>query len=822
MRKLPKYGYGMKIDSVFADTSKSENQPISLNATKTNEKSTTPVNNTIFNTSTKRNNKSSEIEKYWLSKGFSENAVKGILANIHRESNFNSGAVGDKGTSFGMYQHHADRRDKLFNYLDSKGLDRTDPFGQTDFAISELSPSLKNKLNNASTPEEAADLWVRYFERPANVDKESKLRQGLVANYKAYGGNLPKYGFGENLLNNPLLKNANSLKGLGATSSSTNAIQNGAVGLGFLASGIDSFNNSDNPDTSLSTVSGVLKGAASGASIGSIIPGWGTAIGGVIGGVVGGISANKQANRQRNQYQENLRNKNNAMKSYFTTQSNAMLASYPTNGVQGSYGYFKYGGCVMPKYGMGGNQEPQYEVEKDEVVQGSDVSLQKGKQIASDMHKVEGNTHEQGGTLGSGGERVFSNRLLITDDLSNLLRMGGFNIKTNKTFADVATKLGKLKGKYEDKLHTNNHIKINTGKVMIDKLDSLTEITFQAQEQLKKEGDIPMFAFGGNLPKYADGGYIVKKGDTLSAIAKRNNTTVDNLVKINGIKNPNLIKEGQTINLSPSVASTITNPVVNTYDPLSDYSKFRKTLVSNNPIVNNSISNIPKPLINTKDLTDFKTVDSFDNKGKPLEFGNLVGYGTSLMGYMNDLNTIKRMDTTAPRNMITNPAFNYTDRSGIGRAALSSGFRSFVNNPNNNGTMNQMAFANYLKGINQNNLNEAQRKDDYVNNYNRLSYQTNASNTQTIQRADEVERSLKNEQNQMYGQAFNNLLGNVGTVRLENDQKRLDKEKMELLKRTYDIKSNQGISYMLDELRKKVSAGTATPQDIAMFKTLQG
>jgi hypothetical protein len=180
------------------------------------------------------------------------------------------------------------------------------------------------------------------------------------------------------------------------------------------------------------------------------------------------------------------------------------------------------------------------------------------------------------------------------------------------------------------------------------------------------------------------------------------------------------------------------------------------------------------------------------------------------------------MDTSASRNMIANPAFNYTDRSGIGRATLSSGLRSFVNNPNNNGTMNQMAFANYLKGVNQNNLGEAQRKNDYVNNYNRMAYQTNVQNTQTIQRADETERSLKNEQNQMYGQSFNNLLGNVGTVRLENDQKRLDKDKMELLKRTYDIKSNQGVSYMLDELRKKISAGTATPQDINMFKSLQG
>ena len=44
--------------------------------------------------------------------------------------------------------------------------------------------------------------------------------------------------------------------------------------------------------------------------------------------------------------------------------------------------------------------------------------------------------------------------------------------------------------------------------------------------------------------------YIIKKGDALSKIAKENNTTVENLVKINNIKNPNLIYVGQKIRIS--------------------------------------------------------------------------------------------------------------------------------------------------------------------------------------------------------------------------------------------------------------------------------
>ena len=41
--------------------------------------------------------------------------------------------------------------------------------------------------------------------------------------------------------------------------------------------------------------------------------------------------------------------------------------------------------------------------------------------------------------------------------------------------------------------------------------------------------------------------YVVKKGDTLTSIAKKYKTTVKQLVKWNNIKNPNLIKVGQKL-----------------------------------------------------------------------------------------------------------------------------------------------------------------------------------------------------------------------------------------------------------------------------------
>lgn len=50
--------------------------------------------------------------------------------------------------------------------------------------------------------------------------------------------------------------------------------------------------------------------------------------------------------------------------------------------------------------------------------------------------------------------------------------------------------------------------------------------------------------------------YTVKKGDTLGAIAKKYNTTVDALVKLNNIKNSNLIYVGQVLTISGATAST--------------------------------------------------------------------------------------------------------------------------------------------------------------------------------------------------------------------------------------------------------------------------
>jgi len=55
--------------------------------------------------------------------------------------------------------------------------------------------------------------------------------------------------------------------------------------------------------------------------------------------------------------------------------------------------------------------------------------------------------------------------------------------------------------------------------------------------------------------------YTVKKGDTLSEIARKYGTTVNELVKLNNIKNPNLIYPGQKLKLKSSSSKAIYHTV---------------------------------------------------------------------------------------------------------------------------------------------------------------------------------------------------------------------------------------------------------------------
>lgn len=118
--------------------------------------------------------------------GYSEAAACGILANIRFESNFTAD-VGDY--YYGLCQWGGSRRDNLYSYCSTNGLDAATIEGQLAFMQSELTGAysgvhdyLMNVEDSAQGAFAAGDYFCRYYEAAASADG----RGDLAASY--YGG----------------------------------------------------------------------------------------------------------------------------------------------------------------------------------------------------------------------------------------------------------------------------------------------------------------------------------------------------------------------------------------------------------------------------------------------------------------------------------------------------------------------------------------------------------------------------------------------------------------------------------------------------------
>lgn len=144
-----------------------------------------------------------KIYNYLSTKGLNKASICGIMSNIYYESNYSPTAVGDNGTSFGLCQWHLSRREDLFRYAGKRGLNVNNIETQIDFMLEELHTSymlvdtlLRNNSNSISDAYNVADVFCKYYEVPA--DKINKARErGSYARllYQQYTNeiNLNKY-----------------------------------------------------------------------------------------------------------------------------------------------------------------------------------------------------------------------------------------------------------------------------------------------------------------------------------------------------------------------------------------------------------------------------------------------------------------------------------------------------------------------------------------------------------------------------------------------------------------------------------------------------
>jgi hypothetical protein len=136
-----------------------------------------------------------EMYQYLLSKGLDDNKALGIMANIFRESGFRPGASESGGPGVGLFQYSSGGRKSAFlkavpNYV-------TNWKGQIDYALKEdTAPQYLQK--QFSSPQEAADWWMKKWERPAEYiqnDKGPKIHAQYLASLEKYrtksGYNIP-------------------------------------------------------------------------------------------------------------------------------------------------------------------------------------------------------------------------------------------------------------------------------------------------------------------------------------------------------------------------------------------------------------------------------------------------------------------------------------------------------------------------------------------------------------------------------------------------------------------------------------------------------
>lgn len=157
-----------------------------------------------------------------------------------------------------------------------------------------------------------------------------------------------------------------------------------------------------------------------------------------------------------------------------------------------------------------------------------------------------------------------------------------YTVKSGDTLSEIATRYGtsvselaKINGiKDPNLIRVGQKIKFtgsspskksgsSSGTYTVKKGDTLSEIAQKYGTTVSKLAQLngisnPNLIYPGQKIKIGSGTsgsssakyYTVKKGDTLSHIAKRYGTTVSKLVKLNGIKDPNLIRIGQKIRIS--------------------------------------------------------------------------------------------------------------------------------------------------------------------------------------------------------------------------------------------------------------------------------
>lgn len=126
--------------------------------------------------------------------GWSPEQAAGVVANLHKESGFNPGAVGDGGAAYGIAQWHPDRRAAIERGTGRSliGASLDDQLRAIDYELRNNERAAGDRLRATRTAADAGAVVSRYYERPAAADSEASERGAGASRWAAkYAAPLP-------------------------------------------------------------------------------------------------------------------------------------------------------------------------------------------------------------------------------------------------------------------------------------------------------------------------------------------------------------------------------------------------------------------------------------------------------------------------------------------------------------------------------------------------------------------------------------------------------------------------------------------------------
>jgi hypothetical protein len=116
-----------------------------------------------------------QIKKYFLDKGYSKDWAAAMAASAWGESKYDPKAVGDNGTSFGLFQLHDEARKDAFRKRYGHGIENSNYLEQLDFAATEMK-GLGIDTSSSPGARYAASIVTQRFERPKDMAGDSAKR----------------------------------------------------------------------------------------------------------------------------------------------------------------------------------------------------------------------------------------------------------------------------------------------------------------------------------------------------------------------------------------------------------------------------------------------------------------------------------------------------------------------------------------------------------------------------------------------------------------------------------------------------------------------